>query len=179
MMKLFRLVNYEVTISEEALTLAKFRKIWDRDRTQGKLKAQQELAFIYFYADPRSDYAAIIDDEDREKEIKKGLGLKDDWVIDRDLSAAIDFYKSFKPTICLALDDARLQLEKVRTKLRNISLENVKIKDISDFIKANSDVNKAIDLFCEIEKKVNREIQESTKMRGVAEKKLFDEGIDL
>ncbi len=179
MIKLFKMVNFEVTISEEALMLSKFRKIWDRDKTKGKLRAKQELDFIYFFADPRSDYMTFIDEDVRIEEIKKGLGLSEEWSIDKDLAEAIEFYQSFKPTICLALDDARLQLEKVRAKLRSISLEDAKIKDVSEFIKANKDVSTAIELFCEMEKKVNMEIQETIKKRGTTEEKIFDGGIDL
>lgn len=38
-MKLFKYVNYTVTISEEALLLKPFRVIWNRDRSSYKEKA--------------------------------------------------------------------------------------------------------------------------------------------
>lgn len=179
MLKLFKLENYEVTISEEALTLQKFKRIWDRDRTNGKNKATQELSFIYFFCDPRSDYMVIIDEDTRKEEIKAALGLNESWEPDQVVQEAMEFYKSFKPTICMALDDARIQLEKVRTKLRSIDLSGLKIREISDYIKANKDVSTAIELFCEIERKVNREIQDSSRKRGSGELKIFDTGVVL
>lgn len=179
MIKLFKLENFEVKISEEAYCLKPFKKIWDRDKTKNKTKAQQELAFIYFFIDPRSDYQTIIDEDIRKQEIMAGLGLKEDWKIDKDLQEAIDFYNSFKPTICLALDDARMSLEKVRNKLREVDLSRFKIKEVSDYIKANKDVNSAIELFIEMERKVNKEITETSRMRGSAEKKIFEDGITL
>ena len=38
-MKLFRYEQYKVTISEEALALKPFKKLWDRDKTKNKDKA--------------------------------------------------------------------------------------------------------------------------------------------
>ena len=55
-MKLFKYEGYKITISEEALALIPFKKIWTRDRSTNKNRAISELGFIYFMADPRSDY---------------------------------------------------------------------------------------------------------------------------
>ena len=55
-MKLFRYEGYNITISEEALLLKPFKTLWDRDKSKDKYKAMQELGYIYFMEDPRSDY---------------------------------------------------------------------------------------------------------------------------
>lgn len=38
-MKLFKYKDFAVTISEEALLLKPFKKIWDRDKSKNKTKA--------------------------------------------------------------------------------------------------------------------------------------------
>ena len=50
-MKLFKYEGYKITISEEALALIPFKKIWTRDRSANKNRAISELGFIYFMAD--------------------------------------------------------------------------------------------------------------------------------
>lgn len=55
-MKLFKLEGYKLNISPEAFALLPFKKIWTRDKTSKKEKAIAELSYIYFMADPRSDY---------------------------------------------------------------------------------------------------------------------------
>ena len=48
-MKLFRYEGYKITISEEALLLKPFRRIWMRDKTESKDKALMELGFIKIF----------------------------------------------------------------------------------------------------------------------------------
>ena len=114
-MKLFRYEGYKITISEEALVLAPFKKIWDRDRSASKNRAISELGFIYFMADPRSDYQYIIDEESRKTSIKEGEGLPSDWEPDNLVLEAMEFYKTFKPASALLLEDTRVAVDKLRT----------------------------------------------------------------
>ena len=75
MIRLFKYENYKVTISEEAILLKPFKAIWNRDRTKSKDRALDELGFIYFFCDPRSDYQYLTDETERKKAIKEGEGL--------------------------------------------------------------------------------------------------------
>ena len=45
-MKLFKYEGYKIVISEEALILKPFKKLWDRDKSNDKGKALMELSFI-------------------------------------------------------------------------------------------------------------------------------------
>lgn len=94
-MKLFKYESYEVRVAPEALLLKPFKKLWDRDKSKSKDKAVQELSFLYFYCDPRSDYQYLIDDEDRLEAVKEGIGFDKDWKPDVLLKAAIAFYGTF------------------------------------------------------------------------------------
>ena len=78
MIKLFKYEGYTVTIEPEALMLAPFKALWKRDKSRDKSRAMQELAFIYFMGDPRSDYQYLV-------------GMIDDQMIE--LERMMNFYR--------------------------------------------------------------------------------------
>ena len=121
-MKLLKYEGYKITFEPEILTLKVFKKLHKRDKTKDKSKFIQELGFIYFYSDPRSDYQYITDEEDRKNAIIEGEGLPSNWEIDKDLQEAIDYYKSFNPTSALLLEDTRIAVDKLRKFLENVDL---------------------------------------------------------
>ena len=73
MIRLFHYEGYEVEIEPEALMLAPFKAIYDRDKSKDKSTAKQELAYIYYMEDPRSDYQFLVDSEVRNNEVIKCL----------------------------------------------------------------------------------------------------------
>ena len=81
-MNLFELENNVVTFSPQALLIAPFKEIWDKDKSKGKEDAALKLAFIYYMSDERSDFIHILNTDDRIDEIKtfidmpKGLDRK-------------------------------------------------------------------------------------------------------
>ena len=184
MVKLFKYQNYSVTISEEALLLKPFKKIWLRDKSKSKEKALLELGFIYFYCDPRSDYQYLVDDDDRKTAIKQGEGLPENWKPDTVVEDAIEFYNSFKPTSALLLEDTRVAVSKLRTLLKNIDLDKVDDKGkpiytlnvITATIKQIPSLVKDLD---EAEKALTSELREAGKMRGQGEKTLFEDSLSI
>ena len=64
-MKLFKYDSYKVVISEEALAIKAFRDIWEADGSEDKRLAVQELGYVYFMCDPRSDYMVISEEGER------------------------------------------------------------------------------------------------------------------
>ena len=176
-MKLFKYEGYNLTISEEALALKPFKKIWDRDKTSTKEKAIVELAYCYFMEDPRSDYQYIIDRDDRSDAIKEGEGLKKDWKPDKDIIAAMELYASFKSTAALLLDDIRTLVDGYRSKLKDMTsdmstLTVKEVKDIGAIIKQIPSIVKDLD---EAEKALAREIAQSDKGRGAQEKSIYED----
>lgn len=182
-MKLFKYEGFRVTVEPEVLLLKPFKKIWDRDRSENKNKALSELAFIYFYCDPRSDFMFIIDEEDRLAEIKKQEGFKESWTPDKLVMEAMDLYRKLTVTVSSGLlEDARFGVLKIREALRTISFDNVDeekvpraIKDAVSALKEIPDLIKSIQ---EAEKAMNSEINENTRMRGQGQKTIFEEGLD-
>jgi len=175
MIRLFKYENYEVVVSPEALKLSPFKKIWERDKSKGKDKAQMELAYIYFFADPRSDYQYIVNDDDRSEAIARSEGLPASWKPDKLLKDAVSFYSTFLPESALLLQDTRLVVSKLREKLRDTEISDMKdIKEISNILKVLPEL---IEKLNKTEKMVFEQIHE-TEARGSMEKTLFDDGLD-
>ncbi len=179
-MKLFKYEGYKITISEEALLLKPFKEIWQRDKSKNKDKALQELGYIYFMSDPRSDYQYLVDEEERSKSIKEGEGIPNSWNPDKVVLDAITFYKSFKPTSALLLEDTRFAVDKLRKLLREIDLTQTDDKGkpiytlntITATIKQIPSLVKDLD---EAEKTLSKEIMESSKVRGSQEKSMYED----
>lgn len=175
MIRLFKYEGYTVTVEPEALMLAPFRAIWDRDKDKNKSNALQELAYIYFMGDPRSDYQYLVDEEVRSSEIIKGLGMPAAWKEDAVVKRAMAFYESFKPTSAGLLEDTRLFVNKYRKKLRDLdfdSLEVKELKEIGGIIKQIPVLAKDLD---EAERTLSKDIIAESKARGSQTKALGED----
>ena len=181
MIKLFKYEGYKLNISEEALLLKPFKEIWQRDKSKSKDKALQELGYVYFISDPRSDYQYLVDEEERSKAIKEGEGIDSKWKPDKLVLYAITLYKSFKPTSALLLEDTRAMIDGYRVKLRQITadMSNLDIKEIKDLGAVIKQIPSLIKDLDEAEKALNSELKTSGRMRGSGEKTLFEDGINM
>lgn len=184
-MKLFKYESYKVTISEEAFALKPFRNIWQRDRSMSKLRAIQELSYIYFMVDPRSDYMYISDEEERAEKIKEGEGMDKDWKPDKLVLDAMRFYESFKSPSALLLEDTRGAIEKLRLFLKDLDLNAVDsngkpIYTMATYTSTIKMLPQLIKDLNEAERAITQEMVESTgKVRGQKEKALFEDSLDL
>lgn len=181
-MKLFRYKGFKVEVAEEALLLKPFRDVWER--IEDKDLALLELGYIYFMADPRSDYMYIVDAEERSRAIIAGEGMPKRWKPTKVVNDAIAFYKTFVPTAALLLEDTRVAVEKLRKLLRNIDLSAVDDKGkpiytlntVTATIKQVPLLAKDLDA---AEKALSSEMQQQSKMRGNAEKSLMEDSLDI
>jgi hypothetical protein len=179
-MNLFKYEGYKVNISPEAMMLKPFKEIYDRDKSKSKDKAFLELAYIYFYCDPRSDYQYIIDPIDKDKAIREGLDLLK-WKPDKKITEAIEFYNSFKSTSSLLLEDTRIAVDKLRQMLKDIDLNQVddKGKPVYTLNVITSTIKQVPSLakdLAEAEKACTQDFIENTKMRGDKSKTLLEDG---
>jgi hypothetical protein len=180
MIKLFKRDGYEIKVEPEALLLKPFKKIWNRDRSKDKNRAMQELGFIYFVCDPRSDYQYLVDLDTRMESVKQGEGLPNDWTPDQTVKEAMEFYSSFKPTSALLLEDTRVAVDKLREHLKNMDFNEVDDKGkpkytlntITSTIKQIPELIKGLD---EAEKAVTSDIREMSKARGNHENAIMED----
>lgn len=179
-MRLIKYEGYNLTIEPELLTLAPFKKIWTRDKSKDKSKALQELGYIYFMYDIRSDYQIYIDEEKRSREIKIGEGMPENWEPDDTVKEAAAYFSKFKPSAALLLEDTRVAVDKLRTLLRDINLNEVDDKGrpiytlntITSTIKQIPSLVKDLD---EAERALAKEIAQSDKVRGAQEKSMYED----
>ena len=142
--------------------------------------AKQELAYIYFMGDPRSDYQYLLDDRVRNKEVIKGLGMPKGWKPDRIVKHALEFYRSFKPVSAGLLEDTRIAIDKLREMLRNIDLDERDDKgkpvhtlsSITQTIKQIPALVKDLD---EAEKTLSKDIIAEARARGSQSKGAFED----
>lgn len=143
MIKLITLEDNKPIFNPEVRMFTPFRKIIERDKgskgdADGRKKstATKELAFIYWFADPRSNYKESYQDErERTEKIKKLLGLDDKWEIDSVIQEAVDFYtEEIKDDFDIGfLEDAIAAAEKTREYFRNVDYSiSIKGKPVYD-----------------------------------------------
>ena len=179
-MKLLKYEGYNLTFEPEILTLKVFKKLFTRDKTKDKSKFLQELGYIYFMLDPRSDYMYITDEDERSKAIIIGEGLSDTWKVDSILQDAMDYYKSFRPTSALLLEDTRVAVDKLREALRSINITETDDKGrpiytlntIVATIKQVPSLAKDLD---DAERAISKEIVQNDKIRGSVEKAMYED----
>lgn len=179
-MKLFKYEGYEVVISEEALLLKPFKAVWKRDKNRDKTLAKQELGWIYFMEDPRSDYQTYLDTEERSRQIILGEGMKSDWKPDSLVKEAQQFYAGFKSESALLLEDIKIAIQTLRQglisqeDLADIDIEKkpLVLKSYAEVISRLTKLTKELD---ETEKAIARDIANADKVRGSAEKAMFED----
>ena len=179
-MKLFRYEGYNLTISEEAFMLKPFRDIWKRDKSKGKDKALQELAYIYFMEDSRSDYQIYVDKEERSSQVKLGEGIPESWKPDKLVTEAQEFYAGFKSEAALLLEDIRVAITKLREFIKTIDLSAVDDKGkpiytLNTYTATIKQIPELITSLDEAEKSIHKEAVTSDKVRGSVEKAMFED----
>ena len=174
-MKLFKYEGWEVRVAPEALNLKPFKKLWDRDKSKTKETATNEFAFLYFYCDPRSDYQYIVDDEDRMKAVKEGIGIPESWKPDKAMQDAIALYKSFEAPSSALLRAALEGVEKVQRLLKDFEPDDT--KSLKEYLTAMKLIPEVASMIKEAEKAINDEM-EYGEARGAMEKAMFDDGLD-
>ena len=179
-MRLFKYEGYQLTISEEAMLLQPFKAIWKRDKNRNKETAIRELGYIYFMEDPRSDYQVYTDRDERAKQIKLGEGMPEQWKPDKLVIDAQQFYAGFKSASALLAEDIRFAIDKLRTKMREMDLDAVDEKgkpiySIDSYTRTIKQIPELIISLDEAEKTIAREIISSDKVRGSAEKAMFED----
>ena len=179
-MRLLTYEGYNLTIDPMLLTLKPFKAIWTRDKSASKDRAIQEIAYIYFMEDPRSDYQMYIDRDERSKQIKLGEGFSEDWRPDRAVLDAITFYASFKSEAALLAEDTKASIRNLREYLRTIDLKATDDKGkpiytLNDYTNAVAKVPKLIIELDSAEKAIAREITQNDKVRGSQEKSMYED----
>lgn len=179
-MKLFELTeDYKVKLSEEAFTLIPFKKIIDKDKTKNKSKAIKELSYVYFFTDYRSIFANEVDEKKRTEEIRKHVGLPEDWVPDETVKEAIQFYRERQESISLKLlRHAYKAVEKISQYFDSVDLTEhdksgkpkYNAKQLAETIEKVGPIYEALK---KVQLQVEKDQQEAAQLRGGREKGMY------
>jgi len=179
-MRLIKIVNYELKISDEALLVRPIRKLWNMDRSKGKETFYKQMSILYFVYDPSSNYAYISNEKDRLKEVLEQENITD-FHNTAEFKEAVEAYKKLVRTPSSELlNDVRLTVDKMRQALTSIDFDDLEEKDkvsaINTVAAVISKIPKLVKDLSEAEKAVTKELEEQGNARGSQELTIGDMG---
>ena len=181
----FTLRDYVLTVEDNMWGLIPFKKILKRDKSRDKDRALKEMLFIYYYSDIKSDYL-IIDSKFRIEEIKKDIGLPEDWRIDSVLQEAIDFYEERSLTVVgklyknalAAANDISEYLTKTKELLEERDDKGKPVTTLTTIVGGVSKIKTVMQDLKAAEKELIKEkIETEGRMKGQQAMGLFEAGI--
>jgi len=176
-MNIFEVKNFVVTFSPQALMLRPFKEIWLNDKSKDKEKAVQELSYIFYMADDRSDYMYILDEEERKEAVIRDLNMDPNWIKPQYIDEAMEFYiEASTTTSTQMLKSTRGVIEKISKFLDDIDVNerdknNKPVFDIGKIVASVEKVPKLVKALNEIELEIVKEkelkAQSGSKNGGV------------
>ena len=171
--QLFDIVGNTITIKPESLVVPEFRKIWERDKTKDKKKAFNEISYIVFLCNksdknPYKNYS----ETDRIEMLKKDFNIDklDDLIIE-----GINKYKKLKITRYERVVNAALDsLEDIEGYYLGIKEQDKTKFDINEYLGSMEKLGKAVKSLRELEKQLESDRVEGTKVRGDNEIGLYE-----
>ena len=171
-MKLLKYENYQINPTEECFYVKEFRDLFNKDKSPTKEHFMSTMSILYFFADPRSPYQDILDQEERLDKIKVQEGLDKNFKIDAKLQKLINTYRELTTTTSQKLlDSMRKSVVKAGEYLEGLNLAETDDKGrlkttISSYVQATAKIPILAKQLIETEKIVNAEIEQTTRIRG-------------
>ena len=187
-MRLFEMKDWTLSVREEAWGLSPFKKILKRDKSRDKAMALKEMLFVYYYSDIKSDYSIITNELIKTEEIKKDVGLPEDWKIDSTMKEAIDFYESRSLTVLGKLYKSALKsandiseyLEMTDVLLRERTDKGGTVTTLPMITASHKTLPDIMKNLKATEKEVLKEQQElEGRTKGSKTMSIFEEGLNL
>lgn len=178
-MEMFMVENNVAKPHTETILIPPFKDLWERDESPSKEKAIMDFTFIELMCSPKKSNPFFGYPEDKRGEkiisqvFKGGPYIADTLVYDG-MRTYLTFLTEASPTYA-TLRANRLAAEKTNEFLTNFSYTDVnpktglpiyKAKEITDSVKNTQGVILALD---SLEKKVQEELFEATKTKGMRE----------
>lgn len=184
-MQLIRYEDYQVKIADEAFLIKPIRKMFHQDRSERKERFFQQMSMLYFVYSPASNFAYIVDEKERMREVQEQMGI-DDFKPSPDFQAAVEIYKKVTTTPSQRLLKSALMAADTVSKFLEdptiLTQEDDKGKpkhSIASITTALKNVEGIVTSLQNLQKKVEQELaEESGKARGTQELTLGDIGLD-
>lgn len=180
---LFKIENNRVQPHPETLLIHPFSEIWERDISEGKVNAREDLTYVEFMtSQKKSNPYSGYDDSIKEDKIKKDIITRKDWVADSLIFAAMDKIQVFQTENSITYTyyvAARTAAEKIKSFFlqfdineRNERTGNPVYKP-RDITSAVNDTSNSLTNLANLREKVDQELFESTKIMGQKEVSVF------
>lgn len=172
--------NLTLEIEPELYSILEFAELVENRKKNNALLIK-ELAYIYFFADLGSDFQFQANEIERDKDLKKHLGLPLGWRRDKLVDEAIEAYRYLSQTTSSKLlQSAYIASDKIIKQLQSIDLDerdkNGKpiwnLKQFNDTTKAIAQTVSELD---KAEKQFIKDQEENTKLRGTKNKSVYDD----
>lgn len=163
--------NQKLNVTAQALLIPEIKEIWDRDKDIKKSVAIQELSYVEFMTSPRkhNPYREFKGDE-KKKQVIKDLIKIPDWKPDEIVNKVIliieNFYEKGSQSYRYFLS-VKKAIQNMEDFFNNVDLEEKNFKTgnplykPSDITRALNDVEKILQSFKSLEKRVQEELLES------------------
>lgn len=166
--------------------IKRFKQLVTRDKSKNKSTSKAELAFIWFYADYKSDFSAEPDEDKKIKEILNIVTLPNEWKLDSVVREAIAFYKHITTTpSTILLEQTKKTIKKLSNHLETIDFtatdKTGKLKyDMKKVVDTTTQIPKLIAVLREIEDKVKEEQDNLEKeIRGDKDLAVWEDGFEF
>jgi hypothetical protein len=101
MAKLFDIIEGKVVINADELSIPVFKKIYESDKSKSKKESFDKISYIIFMYKWDSPYMSYIDEEVRDRIVKKDVFGKEDYKLDDLIIQAVQRYRDFQHTFSL------------------------------------------------------------------------------
>ena len=183
-MEIFQLKDNIVTFHPQALTLKPFKALWDRDKTKTKKNAVEDLSFVYFYTDYKSEFSDILEDDLRAIEVQRIVISRDKWEFDEQIKEACMLYDKLQETLSSKLlVSARKGVQKIKDFIESIDLNerdksNKYVMNPSSLQKTINELGSTVAGLKKLEDIVKKEQAEDSRIRGGGEVGMFEDPDD-
>lgn len=183
MLPLLELNNQnKLVISAEAISLPRFAKIWEADKSKDKTTARKHLSYIYWAGHYKSPYRTVPQSEQLLTIATEAL---DDpqYHPPKEVSDALTFFKKIQERMSLSLallKDAESAVNKIREYFREVDLTSrdeygkvlYSAKDLVSNIKAVGELHQSLK---SLRQEVEKEAEASQQIRGDDKLGLFED----
>lgn len=180
-MKLFKCGDgFTVEIEPEILLIREFNELYV-DRKGDEAIIKKELAFVYFFNDPVSDFMYEANPELRMPDVIKHVGLDPSWTPDAFVKACEEVYREkTETTSSILLATTRRMSQKIREEMEEINLSEKDksgkpVYDIKKFIESAKAIPGLIEVLIKAEKEFIQGQKDQSKNKGSKKKGIYED----
>jgi len=173
---LFKVEKKHVTPHTETLLISPYKEIWERDRSEYKDVATEELSYIEFMAsvkksNPYSGYGEAVKEAKIIQDVITQENWKPDELVIKGIEKLQEMQKEASPTYNYYMS-AKTAAEKMQHFFNTFDMGDINMKTGSpvykprDITSALNDTSKVLQNLNDLKTKVDNEVFEATKNKG-------------